>query len=153
LVCGTSGWPVSGVGDLVTSLFTVRKAIKERVESLGDVTFYWSMPTYPEAPAVLVAPDFPPADMEQAFNSSYTTWNLMLTLIVDRIDEDAAQEQLSKWIDPDGPFISALRSDDIDDTLGKLTQDVRVLTVGDFNEMNFDGTMFYYTQIRVKVRA
>lgn len=137
----------------VTTMFAVRSAIEQRLIAVRDVKFYRSMPTYIETPAVLIVPDFPYSDMEQAFNSNYALWNVIMTVMVDRIDEDKAQEQIGEWIDPAGPFIGSLRSDDYVDSLSKLTHDVRVTTGGDFNEMNLNGTIYSYAQIRVRLKA
>jgi hypothetical protein len=137
----------------VTSLKVVRAAVIERLTPVADVTYYTAMPTFPETPAVVATPDHPPAEFEQTFSLGYTRWNLMLTLIVDRVDEAAAQDQLSEWMDPAGPFIGALRADGVADTLGRLTEDVRVTAAADFQEMHFNRVRFYYAQLRVAVKA
>lgn len=137
----------------MTSLFAVREAIIERLAPVRDVTYYWYMPDQVESPAVVVLPDFPFVDFEQTFGAEYAAWNLMLTLVVDRIDEEAAQELLSEWIDPAGPFVGALRGDDVDDALARLSSDVRVTTGGSYSEMTMSRTGFYYAQLRVQVKA
>jgi hypothetical protein len=137
----------------MTSLVDVRKAVINRLQPVRDVEYLWYVPAYPELPVVWVTPDFPFVDYEQAFSSSYATWGLLLTFAVDRIDEEAAQTTLSEWLDPDGPFIGALRDECIDDELSRLSTDIRVTSGGDFNEMLVGETMCYYAQIRVSIKA
>jgi hypothetical protein len=134
-------------------MFQVRSAVMERLRSIQGMGVLRTIPDYIEAPLLVVVPGWPPSNTELAFNSSYAEWNLMLDLFVDRIDEDEAQDELGQWLDTAGPIIRALRSEDIDDSLGRMTKDVRIPMLGDFDEFTNRGTIYWYAQIKVKVKA
>lgn len=137
----------------MASLLTVSKAVILRLGNVRDLTYYHYMPRQIDAPvAVTILPDFPFAEFEQAYSSTLTVWNLLLTMMVDPVDEHAAQELLFEWLDPEGPFIGAL-TDDVDDELGRLTSDVRVTSGSNMDEMKFHGTPYYYAQLRVRIKA
>lgn len=139
----------------VTSMFTVRKAVRERLQSslLDDVTYYWQLPEFVVTPAIMIQPDFPTANFETAFSSRTTTWFLVVNLVMDWIDEDEAQEQLSTWLDIDGPVIGALLSDDITDSLSALATDIRVTVAGDFDKTAMGGTMVAFAKLRLQIKA
>jgi hypothetical protein len=137
----------------MASLLTVRRALIERLNSQFDLNYYWFVPDQLVTPAVVVQPDRPVADLEQTFSSGYAKWNFVITLVVDRTEEEAAQEQLSTWIDPAGPFIGALRDCDADDSLSRLTSDVHVTAIDRLEEMVFGGIPYYYASLRVSVKA
>lgn len=134
-------------------MLDVRKAVIGRLKPVLDFTYYWYAPTMPVAPAVLVMPDHPPVDYQQAFSSNTAEYRLVLTLIVDRIDEETAQEQLSELLAPTGPIVGALHDDDQADSLSKLTRYVQVTSAGSFSEMTMGGVTYYYAQLRVSVKA
>lgn len=135
-------------------MLQVRMAIEERLKSIPQLkTTYRAMPSYIETPAIVVLPGWPPSDTELAFNSSYAAWNIMLDLFVDRIDEEEAQDELGWWLDTTGPIFRALRSDDYDDSLSRLTKDIHIPTLGDFDEFSMQGMLYYYAQIKVRVKA
>jgi len=137
-------------------MFTVRQAVRARLESqlFGQgITFHWSIPEFPTPPIMMVSPDFPSMNPEIGFSSVTAQWNLIVTMIMDWVDEDAAQEQLSTWLDPTGPVISALRSDDIDDVLSQMATDIRVTAAGDFDKTAMGGATVAFAQVRVQIKA
>lgn len=132
----------------------LRKAIIERLGVFDDLTCYWYDADEVEAPAVIVMPDRPFVDYQQAFRSRLAEWRFVLTLLVQRVDEEAAQEALDDYVDPHGPFVARLRETDVGDSLTELSQDFVTVTAGtNYAEHSRSGTAYLTAQIKVVVRA
>lgn len=137
----------------MTSQLEVRKAVAARLDGrIRDVTYYHYPPAYPEVPCVWVGNGFPQLDPEQVFGG-YSKFNFVLTLAVDWIDEETAYDQLSEWIDDEGPVIGALLDTSIDDDLSRLSKDVRAVVSENSGEMTVGETKYQYAQVRVAVKA
>lgn len=140
----------------MTSDLAVRKAVVERIQPVSvDDCFPFKFEPSP-APAVFVLADYPLADPEQGFSSKSARWQLCIMRVLDMFDEQEAQEELSRWADPDGPLVRALLDfdEEITDSLSRLTRDVRVPSFGTPNNMmTDDGVTQYYQKIRVAIRA
>lgn len=149
---------MTGVEPLV-ELTALRKATIERVgPALPGFTPYWQWPDITEEPldkpAVLTALGYPPADYETTtFGGATAEWHLIVTLVVDGVDDEAAQAQLGALVTPRGPVVRALRSRKIQDTLSRLARMVRVTTLSAFAPMLIGGDRNYYAEIRVAIQA
>lgn len=132
----------------------IRKAIIDRLGSIDDLTPYWYEPDEIDAPAVFVMPDTPFLDYQQAYRSGYAQWRFVLTFVVDRIDEEAAQELLDVYVDPDGPVVARLRAEDVGDALDDICHGfVDVTTATNYGEYTRQHTRYLIAQIKVCARA
>lgn len=138
----------------MASMSAIRKAIIDRLGAIDDLTAYWFEPDEIDAPAVFVMPDSPFVDYQQAYRSGFAEWRFVLTLVVDRIDEEAAQEWLDTYVDPDGPVVARLREIDVGDALAALTNGfVDVVNATNYGEFARAHTKYLVAQIKVTARA
>ena len=106
----------------MSSIIHVSKAVIERVTPVlppTDIPWWtsWFTPrTIAQVPALCLKPDDTRhADYQQTTGSSYAKWMLRAELHLDASQEEAAHERISALLDPAGPVIKALRSDDYAD--------------------------------------
>jgi hypothetical protein len=148
------------------SIVDLQRAVFERVTSNNPelkayidpgLTVYEDyVPDFVESPAVFVEPDRPFVRYQNANRSSLATWSLILTFLVDRIDEQEAQQTLSGYVDSTGVFVAGLQQDDLGDSLSVLSNDsVRVESATNWG-IAFDKdktTSYYAAQIMITIRA
>ena len=114
------------------------------------------VPDFVESPAAFVEPGRPFVNYQTANRSTLATWSLIITFLVDRIDEQQAQQTLSGYVDPTGVFVAGLQQDDLDDSLAVLSNNsVRVESATNWGiATDKDGTTSYYAaQIMITIRA
>ncbi|MCW2902594.1 MAG: hypothetical protein JWO67_4859 [Streptosporangiaceae bacterium] len=141
----------------MATLQQLQNAIFERIgEPLPDLTGYAHLPDLVEVPAYYVEPDRQFLDYEVAFQSGMGEYKLLITVLVDKIDEEKAQQDLEPYLDPFGPFITALRAQHVGDTLDNLTNGFVEVTHADGYGYCWDKqhqTVYYGAQIHITVRA
>jgi hypothetical protein len=141
----------------LATLRQLQKAIIERVgEPLPDLTGYTHLPDLVEVPAYYIEPDRQFINYEQAFMSGLCEYKLILTILVDKIDEEQAQNDLEPYLDPFGPFITALRAQHVGDTLDQMSNGFVEVEFGDGYGYVWDKqhqTLYYGAQIHITVRA
>jgi hypothetical protein len=114
------------------------------------------VPDFVESPAAFIEPGRPFVNYQTANRSSLATWSLIITFLVDRIDELEAQQTLSGYVDPTGVFVAGLQQDGLGDSLSELSNDsVRVESATNWGiAFDKDGTTSYYAaQIMITIRA
>ena len=100
----------------------VSKAVIERIRPAIQTGWHtvWFKPAPPPVPSVCVCPDPNKYANYQVSHSSMAMWFLRLELYATANDRPAAYSTVSSLTDPDGPLISRLLADDIDDELFRL---------------------------------
>jgi hypothetical protein len=141
----------------LATLQQLQKAIFERIgEPLPDLTGYAHLPDLVEVPAYYVEPDRQFIDYEQAFMSGMADHHLLITVLVDKIDEEQAQRDLEPYLDPYGPFITALRAQHVGDTLDQMSNGFVEVHFADGYGYCWDKqhqTVYYGAQIHITVKA
>jgi hypothetical protein len=136
----------------------LRQAICDRLATVAtdrDITYYPFEPDEVDAPAICVLPDDPFVDYHQAQGHSQSAeWRFVLTLFVNRVDEDSAQQLLDEWVDPAGVFVTALQSDDYYDRLFELSHNyVTAVSGGRYGGFVQGNTSYLVAQMRVSIKA
>lgn len=138
----------------MASMSAIRKAIITRLGTIEELTPYWFEPDEINAPAYFIMPDSPFIDYQQAYSSGYAEWRFVVTIVVDRIDEELSQGILDMYVDPEGPVVATLRKTGLTDALATLTNDfVDVTTATNYGEYTRGRTKFLIAQIKLVVRA
>lgn len=131
----------------------LRAALLERVGQLPDLTTYPFVPDGVNAPAVWVEPNRPFVDYQQVFAGGVTEWQFVLTIVVNRIDEESAQDELDDYLDPFGPFVELLQDRSIRDALYDGAHYVEVMSATRYGTYQIGGTAYLGAQIMITVRA
>jgi len=141
----------------LATLGQLQKAIFERIgEPLPELKGYAYLPDLVTVPAYYIEPDKQFLNYELAFASGACEWQLCITILVDKIDEERAQLELEPYLDPAGPFITALRAQHVGDTLDELTNGFVEVLYADGYGYCWDKqhqTLYYGAQIHITVRA
>lgn len=139
----------------------IRAALADRVSTLldEDWTVYPIVPDAINAPALYIDPDRPFIDYQQAFRSGQACWKFALTPLVNRLDDESAQGDLGKLLDPFGPLITGLQDsvdaagEPITDALTELAAYVEVLTATRYGAYRIGHVSYYGVQILIEVRT
>jgi hypothetical protein len=131
----------------------VRHALVERLGTLPDFTGYHFVPDAVNVPCAFVEPDRPFVDYQQAFQGAGTQWRFVITILVNRMDEEAAQYELDGYLDPDGDFVAVLQELGIDDSLSQVANFVEVLSASRYGGYKVGGTDYLGAQLSVLVMA
>lgn len=131
----------------------IRNALVERIGQLPDFTAYPFIPDTVNAPGAFVEPDRPFVDYIQVFQTGELEWKFMVTVLVNRLDEPSAQDELDSYLDPLGPFVTKLQSMDEEDTLRDLVSYVNVTAATRYGAYTIGGTTYLGAQMLVCVRG
>ncbi len=132
----------------------LREAIIVRLApTFPELTFYSFEPVDLQSPAVFVIPDQPFVDFQQAYRSGLAEWRFVLTLLVDRIDDEYSQTLLDDFVDPNGRVVARVR-EQVGDELSKLTNDFVDVTTGtNYGEYVRGRSKYLIAQIKLTVKA
>lgn len=136
-----------------SGMSAIRHALVERIGTLPDFTGYPFIPDSINAPAGFVEPDRPFVDYQQTFQSGQIQWKFLLTVMVNRLDEPSAQDELDDYLDPMGPFVTTLQSMDYEDTLSELVSYVNVMAATRYGAYTIGGTTYLGAQLLITVHA
>lgn len=138
----------------------VREAVIDRLgDPFPDFTGYTHLPDLIECPAFYVEADRPLVTYEETFGPSpMALWHLCLTVLVDKIDEEEAQDLLEPILDPEGPFVTALHSTQYRDALWEITNGTNNVNVMDADNYGYlwdkqRQTQYYGVQIHLCVKT
>lgn len=136
----------------------LRQALADRIQPLMDAewTVYAIVPDAINAPAIYIDPDRPFINYQESFRSGQACWRFALTVLVNRIDDESAQGDLGKVIDPDGPLITGLQNQDRAigaDALEELAAYVEVLEATRYGAYRIGRVSYYGIQIMIEVRT
>lgn len=137
----------------MASMGAVRRALAKRIQPLEDVTVYPFVPDAVNAPAIYIDPDRPFIDYQQAFRDGQACWKFALTLLVNRIDDESAQNALDDMVDPFGPIVTRLQDTGIDDDFSALACWAEVLTATRYGSYRVGGTSYFGCQLMIEVRT
>jgi hypothetical protein len=136
----------------------VREALAKRIEPLLDTdwTVYAFVPDAINAPAIYIDPDRPFINYQESFRSGQACWKFALTVLVNRIDDESAQGEISPMIDPEGPLVTGLQNQDRaieSDALDELAAYVEVLEATRYGAYRIGRVSYYGIQIMIEVRT
>lgn len=138
----------------MASMGDVRRALAERIGQVADdFTVYAFIPDAVIAPCLYIDPDRPFLDYQQAFRSGQAYWRFAITILVNRIDDESAQNALDDLVDPFGVIVSRLQADDIDDSMAEIACYAEVLSATRYGSYRVGGTTYFGTQIMIEVRT
>jgi len=112
-------------------IMVLREALKARIEtSMNDpqLTVTALIPDSANVPCAWIEPARPVIDYQQAFRSGLAEWHFVIKILTNRVDIEAAQVALDEYIEPDGPLVSGLQDDSIQDAFAELTNRSVVVT-------------------------
>lgn len=128
----------------------IRKALVARMNNLANLPDFTAYPQVPDsvvAPAGFIEPDRPFVDYQKVFQSGQIEWKFELTLLVNRYDEESSQELLDSYLDPLGPFVTALQNMDAEDELAELVSYVTVTGGTRYGAYTIGGTTYLGAQL------
>lgn len=132
----------------------LRAAIVERLGNIDDFTIYPRITDQANVPCAWVVPDRPLVDYQQVFRGAVGQWNFLIEIITNRIDIESAQDFLDEYIDPDGPFVTRLQDDTVQDALTELTSNsVQVLAASRYGSYRVGGTTYLGIQLSLQLWA
>lgn len=131
----------------------IRRALIDRLGQIPDVTPYRFVPDAINAPAVWVQPAQPFVDYQKAFQGIGTEWQFLITVLVNRLDEESAQDELDGYLDPDGVLVETLQRRDSDDSLANLVDYVEVISAQRYGAYRVGGTTYLGAEILIVVRS
>lgn len=135
-------------------LTALRAAIVERLGNIDDFTIYPRITDSANVPCAWVVPDKPLVDYQQVFRGAVGQWNFLIEIITNRIDIESAQDFLDEYIDPDGPFVTRLQDDTVQDALSELTSNsVQVLAASRYGSYRVGGTTYLGIQLSLQLWA
>lgn len=135
-------------------LTALRAAIVERLGNIDDFTIYPRITDAANVPCAWVVPDKPLVDYQQVFRGAIGQWNFLIEIITNRIDIESAQDFLDEYIDPDGPFVTRLQDDTVQDALSELTSNsVQVLAASRYGSYRVGGTTYLGIQLSLQLWA
>lgn len=138
---------------MAAGMSAIRKALMARLGTIPDVTPYYFIPDAINAPAMFLEPDKPFADYQKAFQQGQIEWRYLLTILVNRLDEESAQLALDGYLDPSGPVISTLLAPNVGDTLSSISGYVDVLGGERYGAFQVGATTYLGAQLLVVVSA
>lgn len=139
-------------------LYPVRTAMASRLDGIPSATsglLLTATPFLPDqvnsVPLVWVEPDRPFIDYEEVYRLNRAEYRLLLTILVNRLDEPSSQAELDSFLDPWGDFIQTLLSDEIDDDLADLISYVEVKQATRYGAYSVGGTTYLGAQLLVRI--
>lgn len=131
----------------------IRRALMDRLGQIPEVTTYRFVPDAINAPAMWVQPAQPFVDYQQAFQGIGTEWRFLVTILVNRLDEESAQDELDGYLDPDGVLVETLQRRDTGDSLAGLVDYVEVLSAQRYGAYRVGGTTYLGAEVLIVVRS
>ena len=98
-------------------------------------------------------PARPFVDYQQAFGGAGTEWKFIVTILVNRVDEESAQDAIDEYLDPDGQFVEVLQARGLGDSLSEIAQYVEVMSATRYGAYRVGGVMYFGAQLMLTVRA
>lgn len=138
---------------MAAGMNAIRRALLTRVGTIQDVTTYPFVPDSINAPAMFVQPGQPFVDYQKAFRGGGTEWKFFITILVNRIDEESAQDDLDDYLDPDGVLVDILQSRDVDDALFQLVDYVEVMSAQRYGAYRIGNTTYLGAEMVIVVRS
>lgn len=121
--------------------------------TIQDVTTYAFVPDAIIAPAMFVQPAQPFVDYQKSFRGLGTEWKFFITILVNRIDEESAQDDLDNYLSPDGVLVDILQRTDIDDDLAELIDYVEVMSAQRYGAYRIGNTTYLGAEMVIVVRS
>lgn len=138
----------------MASMGVVRRALATRIGVVAkDFHVYPFVPDAVIVPCLYIDPDRPFIDYQQAFRDGQACWKFALTILVNRIDDESAQEALDDLVDPFGPIVTRLQDANVEDDLSEVAAYVEVLTGTRYGSYRVGATSYFGTQIMIEVRT
>lgn len=130
----------------------VRRALKERLDQIVDdqTMVYAFVPDGPSVPCVWIEPDRSNAEFQIQFSGGGTKFRLLLTILVNRRDEESAQDALDAFIDEDGPFVAGLQESCAEYQSVGISY-VDALTAASYGTYKVGDTYYFGVQIAIRV--
>ena len=131
----------------------IQRGLVARLSRIPDVEAYPFVPDAINAPCVIVRPNRRFADYQVVMGgNTKATWRFLLLILVNRIDEESAQEELDHYIDPDGPVVAAIHAE-LDDALDDLTDFSLVVSGEGYGDVRVGGTDYFGAELSIEVMA
>lgn len=137
---------------IAAAMGAIRRAMVDRLGTIPDVTVYRFVPDAINAPAMWVQPARPFVEYHHQAPGD-TEWRFVVTTLVNRIDEESAQDALDEYLHPSGVLVRTLQYSDSDDALARLVNYVEVLSGQRYGVFSVGGTTYLGAEILVCVHA
>lgn len=135
----------------MASLKTIRDSFKSTLAgTLSTIEIYDTVPGQLDPPCIVIQPE--EIDFLQQYGSTRARWTFALIVVVGRVDEDEAQDDVDDYVSPDGA--SSVRAIiEADKTLGGAVEWAVPLGMSRYGEFVFAGVSYIGAQIDVEVAA
>jgi hypothetical protein len=134
----------------VASITAIRSGL---ATNLGTITGLRSGPTIPDnvnPPYAIIAPNS--VDYHRAFNNALSTYNFTITLVVGRVSERTAQNNLDAYCSPTGS--SSIRvAIESDKTLGGVVFDTIVTGMRNYGSVTIGENTYLAAEFDIAVQA
>jgi len=134
----------------VASITAIRSGL---ATNLGTITGLRSGPTIPDnvnPPYAIIAPSS--VDYHRAFNNALSTYNFTITLVVGRVSERTAQNNLDAYCSPTGS--SSIRvAIESDKTLGGVVFDTIVTGMRNYGSVTIGENTYLAAEFDIAVQA
>jgi hypothetical protein len=134
----------------VASISSIRSGL---ATNLGSISGLRSGPTIPDnvnPPYAIIAPSS--VDYHRAFNNALSTYNFTITLVVGRVSERTAQNNLDAYCSPTGS--SSIRvAIESDKTLGGVVFDTIVTGMRNYGSVTIGENTYLAAEFDIAVQA
>lgn len=134
----------------MASITAIRTGLATRLATITGLRTGATIPDNVNPPYAIVSPNS--VDYHKAFNNALSTYNFTITLVVDRVSERTAQNNLDAYCSPTGT--SSIRAAiESDKTLGGVVYDTMVTGMRNYGSVTIGETNYLAAEFDVAVQA
>jgi hypothetical protein len=134
----------------VASITAIRSGLATNLATITGLRTGATIPDNVNPPYAIVSPSS--VNYHRAFNNALSTYNFTITLVVDRVSERTAQNNLDAYCSPTGT--SSIRAAiESDKTLGGVVYDTMVTGMRNYGSVTIGETNYLAAEFDVAVQA
>lgn len=132
---------------------TVRRALVNTLGELPDFNVYDKIQDSFPVPAIFVSPANPVVEYyDTRGGKRHSAWRMLVTVLVNRIEIESAQDELDPLTDREGPIFGTLQ-DQVLTKLGGIAQYTTVVRAERYGTFRVGNTDYYGVQFLVEAIA
>ena len=134
----------------MASITAIRSGLATNLATITGLRTGATIPDNVNPPYAIVSPSS--VNYHRAFNNALSTYNFTITLVVDRVSERTAQNNLDAYCSPTGT--SSIRAAiESDKTLGGVVYDTMVTGMRNYGSVTIGETNYLAAEFDVAVQA
>ncbi len=134
----------------MASITAIRSGLATNLATITGLRTGATIPDNVNPPYAIVSPSS--VNYHKAFNNALSTYNFTITLVVDRVSERTAQNNLDAYCSPTGT--SSIRAAiESDKTLGGVVYDTMVTGMRNYGSVTIGETNYLAAEFDVAVQA